>query len=295
MINPLVTVVMTTYGQENYIEESIKGVLSQFFNRDIELIISDDCSPDNTEAIVQKIIHTHPNGSWIKYIRHAENKGAIPNFAWSISQAKGKYIAICEGDDYWTDPLKLQKQIDFLENNKDYSIIYHKVKEINTSCNQADTILTSPDKEQTYELKHLAAKNFIHTPSVVFRKNFNELPPWIAYSPLGDYPLHMLNAQYGLIKYLPEEMAVYRVGNGIWSSQSRIHQIVNTMFTVKLLTLHFRDNKHLSHLLSHQYKLLLKSLTNYQNNYLSPETAAYNLSIKKLLIILIRKIKHIIL
>ncbi len=290
----LVSVAMPNYGQDQFISQAILGVLSQKAEFEIELIVANDCSPDNTEAIVQEIIQNHPNGSWIKYTRHAENKGAIPNFAWSISQAKGKYIAICEGDDYWTDPFKIQKQVDFLENNEEYSIIFHKVKEINTSGNEAYAILKSPDEEQTYNLKHLAAGNFIHTPSVVFRKNFDELPSWIIYSPLGDYPLHMLNAQYGLIKYLPEEMAAYRVGNGIWSSQSRVHQIVNTMFTVKLLTLHFFHKKETYHLLSIRYKHLFESLTKHLDKPISPETAAYRLSFKKLFIIIIKKIKHLI-
>ncbi len=105
------------------------------------------------------------------------------------------------------------------------------------------------------------------------------------------YPLHMLNTEYGLIKYLPEEMAIYRVGNGIWSSQSRVHQIVNTMFTVRLLSLYFFDKKEIYLHLDNQYKYLLESLTNYHNKHTS-ETAAYNLSFKKLLIILIKKIKH---
>ena len=109
----LVSVAMPNYGQDQFISQAILGVLSQKAEFEIELIVANDCSPDNTEAIVQEIIQNHPNGSWIKYTRHAENKGAIPNFAWSISQAKGKYIAICEGDDYWTDPFKIQKQIDF--------------------------------------------------------------------------------------------------------------------------------------------------------------------------------------
>lgn len=290
----LVSVAMPTYGQNQFISQAILGVLSQKAEFEIELIIANDCSPDDTEVIVQEIIQNHPNGSWIKYTRHAENKGAIPNFAWSISQAKGKYIAICEGDDYWTDPMKIQKQVDFLENNKDYNIIFHKVKEINPAGNLIHSnILNSPDEEKTYDLKHMAAGNFIHTPSVVFRKNFDELPSWIIYSPLGDYPLHMLNAQYGLIKYLPEEMAVYRVGNGIWSSQSRVNQIVNTMFTVKLLALHFFDKKEIYHLLSNRYKHLLESLTNH-NKTLSPEAAAYKLSFKKLFMIIIKKIKHLI-
>ncbi len=292
----LVSVGMPTYGQEKFIKEAVLGVLFQQCNFEVELIVADDCSQDNTAEIVQNIIETHPNGSWIKYIKHEKNKGAIPNFTWTFCQARGKYIAACEGDDYWTDPLKLQKQVDFLESNPDYSMVFHKVKEVDISGQQTDNVLTSPEQEETYDLKYLAKGNFIHTPSVVFRKNFSKFPDWINTSPIGDYPLHMLNAQYGLIKYLPEEMAVYRIGNGIWSSQSRTYQIINTMFTVKLLISQFSGKKEIKQTLTDQYNLLMTTLLSFQDHPVpvSPETVAYNLSFKKLFVIIIRKIKHLI-
>lgn len=293
----LVSVAMPNYAQADFISEAILGVLSQQANFDIELLVADDCSPDHTEDIVQHIIRTHPNGHWIKYIKHSKNKGAIPNFIWTFSQAKGKYIAACEGDDYWTDPLKLQKQIDFLENNPDYSIVFHKVKEVDLSGKQTDTILHSPEQEETYDLKDLAAGNLIHTPSVVFKKNFSEFPAWINVSPVGDYPLHMLNAQYGLIKYFPEEMAAYRVGAGIWSSQSRIYQFVNTLFTLRLLMLHFSDQPDIKGLLSGQSENLMKELKiNDLHQIISPSPAkkASELSYKELGTVLFKKIKKTI-
>lgn len=117
MKRPLVSVVMTTYGHEKYIEESIFGVLKQQTNFEVELIIANDRSPDNTDTIVEGIIATHPNANWIKYTCHEVNLGMMANLEWSSAQAKGKYIALCEGDDFWTDPLKLQKQVDLLQNN----------------------------------------------------------------------------------------------------------------------------------------------------------------------------------
>lgn len=243
---------MITYGHEQYIEESINGVLSQIFNAEVELIISNDNSPDNTEIIIQNLINTHPNGHWIKYIKHDENKGAIPNFTWSISQAKGKYIAICEGDDYWTDPLKLQKQVDFLELNPKYSLSFHKIKGI--SSNDTEPIIfNNPDEEKDYSINDLSKGNFIHTPSVVFRKNIQELPQWINHSPIGDYPLHMINASFGLIKYFPDCMATYRVGSGIWSTKSKVYQMVNVLFCLKLLIEHFKKNQQVNTNLKTQY------------------------------------------
>ncbi|WP_330745031.1 glycosyltransferase family 2 protein [Chryseobacterium sp. CP-77] len=273
MMNPKVSVVMITYGHEKYIEESINGVLSQAFNGEIELIISDDCSPDNTEAVVKNIINTHPNGHWIKYIKHTKNKGAIPNFVWTICESKGQYIAICEGDDYWKDPLKLQKQVDFLEENPDYSLTFHKINELTTRDEKFT--YPNPDTEETYTIEDLAKENFIITVSVVFRKNMEILPDWLKYSPIGDYPMHMLNASFGLIKYFPQEMATYRVGSGMWSTQNKVDQMVNTMYCLRFLLLHFKSNKEV-------HENLLVQYNNFRNALIRPfdEKKALDLKLK---------------
>lgn len=272
-MNPKVSVVMITYGHEKYIEESINGVLSQAFNGEIELIISDDCSPDNTEAVVKNIINTHPNGHWIKYIKHTKNKGAIPNFVWTICESKGQYIAICEGDDYWKDPLKLQKQVDFLEENPDYSLTFHKINELTTR--DENFTYPNPDTEETYTIEDLAKENFIITVSVVFRKNMEILPDWLKYSPIGDYPMHMLNASFGLIKYFPQEMATYRVGSGMWSTQNKVDQMVNTMYCLRFLLLHFKSNKEV-------HENLLVQYNNFRNALIRPfdEKKALDLKLK---------------
>lgn len=227
MVETLVSVVMITYGHEKYITESINNILSQQLDAEIELIISDDCSPDNTESIVKKIIKTHSNGHWIKYIKHTQNKGAIPNFVWTLSQAKGKYIAICEGDDYWTDPLKLQKQVDFLEENKDYVLCFHKVKILKTTGELVDDFITKVP--ENYEQRETLAKklNYIHTPSVLFRNVMQNEINSIEFknSPIGDYFLYMILTKYGKIGYLEDYMAVYRYGVGIFSSLNRIKHI----------------------------------------------------------------------
>ncbi|WP_294284028.1 glycosyltransferase [uncultured Chryseobacterium sp.] len=289
----LVSVAMPTYGQEKFISEALLGVLSQQCNFDIEILVADDCSPDNTEEIVQNIIENHPNGSWIKYIRHKKNRGAIPNFAWTISQTTGKYIAICEGDDYWTDPLKLQKQVDFLERSPEYSIVFHKVKEVDLH-GVSTGILVSPDNEETYDIYKLAAGNFIHTPSVVFKKNFREFPEWMDISPIGDYPLHMLNAQYGLIKYLPEEMAVYRVGSGIWSSQSKIYKYINTLITLKLLISYFSNLPDVQAVLTKQYNSWLDELQTVKVQNIicyDPEKISDHFTYKALVSMILKKIR----
>jgi glycosyltransferase involved in cell wall biosynthesis len=120
----MVSVDMITYKHEAYIAQAIEGVLMQETNFEYDLIIADDCSPDKTEEIVKNIIATHPKGHIIKYFRHEKNIGMNQNGLFAVQQCKGKYIAICEGDDYWTDPLKLQKQVDFLEANLAYGLVF---------------------------------------------------------------------------------------------------------------------------------------------------------------------------
>ncbi len=114
-----ISVWMITYNHEHFIREAILGVLSQQCSYDIELVITDDCSTDNTEAVV-KSLQSHPRGGIIKYIRQPINKGILCNAILNLENCNGDYIAMCEGDDYWIDPLKLQKQFNILENNPEY-------------------------------------------------------------------------------------------------------------------------------------------------------------------------------
>lgn len=127
MINqqPVVSVVVITYGHELYIEQTIKGVFTQKTDFTVELIIANDSSPDHTDDVVKKILLETPANINVKYTRHPINIGVMPNFAWAINQSSGKYIALCEGDDYWNDPLKLQKQVNALENNPIIDICTH--------------------------------------------------------------------------------------------------------------------------------------------------------------------------
>lgn len=272
-IKPKVSVIMITYGHEKYIKEAIEGVFLQKTDFLVELIIANDQSPDSSDEIIREVIKTCPSNISVKYILNENNLGVNANYLNAYENTEGKYIASCEGDDYWIDPLKLQKQVDFLENNEEYSITFHKIKEF-TDRKEKFTY-PNPDEEKTYTIQDLCKENFIITVSVVFRKNMETLPEWLPYSPIGDYPLHLLNASFGLIKYFPEEMAVYRVGSGMWSTQNTIDQIVNTMFCLKFLLTHFKNNQEVFTGLKIQYD-------NFQKALLKPyeEKKALELKIK---------------
>ena len=194
-----VSVIMITYGHEKFLTQAIEGVLMQEVNFDIELIVADDCSPDKTKEVVEKIINTHPKSHLIRYTKHSVNKGMQPNFIWAYQQCKGEYIALCEGDDYWIDNKKLQKQVDFLEAESQYVMCFHKVDVLKTNGEIVDDFLTKVPEQFQLRETLLAKGNYIHTPSVMFRNNLITIPDIFHQSPIGDFLLYALLTKYGNI------------------------------------------------------------------------------------------------
>lgn len=227
-VNPIVSVCVLTYQQASYIKECLDGILMQQTDFPFEIILGEDGSTDGTRKICIEYAKKYPEKIRL-FLHYRDNNISIAgrmtarfNLLYSLFCSRGRYIAYCEGDDYWIDPKKLQKQIDFLNLNKDYSICFHRVFE--QQDNHQVLSKLNPDKENTYTILDLANGNLIHTPSVVFRNQlFESFPEWFNKVPVGDYAIHMINAQYGKIKYFPEVMAVYRIHEGgVWSSKSRI-------------------------------------------------------------------------
>lgn len=212
-----VSVCMITYSHEKFIAEAINGVLMQECDFEIELVVSDDCSLDSTDIVIQNILRNHPRASRIKYIKQEKNIGMMPNFIFAMKHCLGEYIALCEGDDYWTDPLKLQKQVDFLEKNDDYVLCFHKGEILKTDGEIVDDFLTKvPENYENIETLTRFG-NYILTPSVVFRNVIKEFPFEFELTPIGDYFLYIMLAEYGKLKKLEEKMCVYRYGGGFSS------------------------------------------------------------------------------
>ena len=212
MLNDIVvSVSMITYKHEAYIAQAINGVLMQQTNFEYELIVADDSSPDKTERVVLEIINSHPKGHLIRYFRHKENLGMHSNGIFATQQCRGKYIAICEGDDYWTDPLKLHKQVEFLEANSGCGLIYSNYNSLrnnelipNSSLNMNYPTLSSYFQD---DLK------FIYTGSWVMRNCLDDYTPLKSEVVLpGDVQVvcYLLNLGFK-VKYQDEVMGVYRV------------------------------------------------------------------------------------
>jgi glycosyltransferase involved in cell wall biosynthesis len=245
--NPLVTICTLTYNQESFIKQTVESLLMQETDFEFEVIISDDGSTDSTVEIIKDLITSHEKGYRIKLLAH-ENMGVLPNYIYTFKQCRGKYVAFCEGDDYWTDPKKLSIQVEFLEKNPDYSICFHQVNKIF----EDDVVGKAPteEEENTFVLKDLAKSPLMYTPSVMMRAEHMNLPKWYEEAPLFDYPLQMMVAKKGKIKYLPLNMANYRVGTGIWTTGKGSGQMKKLEKLIYLLQREFSDNDEIYSILS---------------------------------------------
>ena len=225
--DPVVSVVCITFNHEKYIAETIKGFLAQETSFKFEVIIANDASTDRTGEIVHDLAQSTSNIEFV-IINRASNMGVQCNFLDALSRARGKYVAICEGDDYWINNLKLQKQKDLLDNSPSAAICFHPVQIIYESGEEQSQF---PEKGFfNFSIKELARANFIQTNSVMYRWGFRGPLVWEIPSKAlpTDWILHLYHAEQGGIVFIDEIMAVYRKHDaGIWSSaaDNRIHRI----------------------------------------------------------------------
>lgn len=220
-INIKVSVVVTTYNHKSYIKECLDGILIQQTNFPIEIILGEDESNDGTREICIEYANKYPD---IIHLFLRSRKDVIYingtptgryNFMENLNACKGKYIALCEGDDYWTDPLKLQKQVGFLEENPDYGICFHNVLQINTLNETTKMIIPNVQKDTDFSINDYILENKTATCSIMFRKeNFwLELPDWFLRSPFGDWAvvLKVMKNSNEKGRVLKDTMGVYRI------------------------------------------------------------------------------------
>jgi glycosyltransferase involved in cell wall biosynthesis len=237
----LVEIPMCTYNQGNFIAQAIEGILKQKTTFKYRVIIGEDSSIDNTKEIVQGYIDKYPEK--VKGIFHERNLGVYENSKILFSVCKAKYIALCDGDDYWIDPNKLQSQVEFLESNPAYSFCFHRVYDLSGDGELVLSPVVVNSEPKSFSINDLAKGNFIHTLSVVYRNNFkNGLPDWFHKAPIGDYVLHMLNASFGDFYYMPRPMGVYRKFIGMYGAQGSIRRNIDNYETLQLLFQHFDDD-----------------------------------------------------
>lgn len=219
---PLVSVCCITYNQEAYIRDCLEGFMMQKMDFPFEVLIHDDASTDRTADIIREYEAKYP--SIVKPICQKENqhsKGLPINLTFNYPRVQGKYIALCEGDDYWTDPLKLQKQFDFMESHPDYSGCFHNAIQKNEKTGSRELYLKKPIKKDLSISDILCNNGCMPTASVFFRAEFiKDISEYRKSAPVGDLPLEVCLADKGKVKYLDETMAVYRLfAAGSWSDR----------------------------------------------------------------------------
>uniref|UniRef100_A0A7V3E6Q4 Glycosyltransferase n=1 Tax=Ignavibacterium album TaxID=591197 RepID=A0A7V3E6Q4_9BACT len=212
----LVSVCMITYNHEKYIAQAIDSVLMQRTNFDFEIVIGEDCSTDRTREIVLEYKAKYPDK--IKLLLQEKNVGMMQNFIDTFNACKGKYIALLEGDDYWTDQYKLKKQVDILEAHPEYSM-----------CFTARNVVDSDNKflrEEHYPDKIYTTKDvvegFIPSTQTIVLRNYQDLHKFLYQNhnhPSGDRLVAYYCSLMGPIYYIDEVTACYREsGEGVWSS-----------------------------------------------------------------------------
>lgn len=226
-IIPVVSVTVATYQHVNYIKECLDGILMQKTNFPIEIIIGEDGSTDGTQEICKEYAHAHTDKIRLfirdrKLSQYKDKDGSIQRFngLWNRMSCRGKYIAFCEGDDYWTDPLKLQKQVDFLESHPDYVMCSHCFKQyMQKEGIYNDEWYGDISDSIVYDLDTLIHGGWYHHPlSVMFRSDKLNLQEYARYPYSMDAVLffHLLKKGPGIM--LNEDMAVYRIHTGgVWS------------------------------------------------------------------------------
>jgi glycosyltransferase involved in cell wall biosynthesis len=225
MQTPLVTVTLIAYNAEAYIKDAIEGCLMQQVDFPYELIIHDDASKDRTQHIISEYAKQYPDK--IFPITQTENQFSKGNEIYAdfiIPKARGKYIAFMEADDYWIDPLKLQKQIDFMENHTDFSMCFTGTKEIRSSGSKKVRIKRYRNRDSVCSAKDviLMGGRLVDMISAVVRKSiYDDVPAWYHYSQIWDNTIPLLALTCGKIQYLNEITAVYRYNvPGGWTQKN---------------------------------------------------------------------------
>jgi glycosyltransferase involved in cell wall biosynthesis len=235
---PVVSVCLITYNHEKYIRKAIESVLQQRTLFSYELIIAEDCSTDNTRNIIQEYSKKYP--SIIRLILQEKNVGPENNFIDLLSSAKGKYIAYFEGDDYWTDNEKIQKQVEFLENHPEFVLVFHNVDVVSQEGKFISKVYPKKRK-QVIKFIDLVKGDYTKTCSSIFRNDLRKLRPIFdkVLRP-DDTTLYMLLLDGSSAYYIEDSMAAYRIHEGgIWSTRKKELQLLYSLDFLKRIIAYY--------------------------------------------------------
>ena len=221
-----VSVVMTSFEHERYIARALDGVLAQR-GVDFDLLVGDDASTDGTRAVIAEYARAHPGVIRTFLPERNLGNGGKAIFAELIEMARGDYLAVLDGDDYWTAHDKLLRQVAYLDEHPECSMCFHNVLCAYEGEVRADERFNGPDQPAEVEVAALLDRCVVASCSPMFRREtISPLPPWYFDLPWGDWSLYFLAAEHGALRYLPDVMGVYRIHDaGMYSRLSRLEAL----------------------------------------------------------------------
>jgi glycosyltransferase involved in cell wall biosynthesis len=209
-----VSALIVTYNHERFVRQALDSALLQRLPQPFEILVSEDCSTDGTRAIVHEYAERHPQ--LIRLLLSEQNLHSNEVVARGFRAARGRYVALLDGDDYWTSDDKLRAQVEFLEARPDLTICFHNVQVVDEHSQSMGRLWTAPGQPELSGLHELLRGNPIAASSVVYRRAaVAELPAWYErFFPVTDWPLHVLYAREGRIGYLDRTLGAYRLHSG---------------------------------------------------------------------------------
>lgn len=241
---PLVSVCCVTYNHARFIRDALEGFLMQEADFPFEVIVHDDCSTDGTTELLREYEARFPGRLRVMYEEENQFSKGKKMFALTFAEARGKYVALCEGDDYWTDPRKLARQAALMEAHPEYAFSFHPARWLDhQGAEVVERKFAPPFVRESYTIDDLLEQgNFIPTCSTMFRGELlRDYPAWMYRTSYGDVALYLYAATRGRIGFVGEPMAAYRFhGAGAWGGQNYRAHLEGLTRTLRLVA----DNLH---------------------------------------------------
>lgn len=215
----LVSINCITYNHEKYIADALESFLMQKTSFDFEILVGEDCSTDGTRKVVERYALQYPDK--VKLITSDSNVGFQRNMLRLFAHSQGKYIAICEGDDFWTDSSKLQIQVDYMEGHPECSLCFHAAEKVLVDKVPTGEIVSPYERDCVSSTEDIILRGgWFPTASLLFpTKYIKKTPGFLKNAPVTDYPMMMILSSKGYPYYFNKVMAAYRIGvPGSWSS-----------------------------------------------------------------------------
>jgi glycosyltransferase involved in cell wall biosynthesis len=226
VMTPRVTVALRTYNHAPYIGQALESALAQRTSFPVEIVVGDDCSTDGARDIIVASHRAHPDRIRLVFPERNLGQGGRPMVAATIEAARGEFVATLDGDDYWTDERKLQRQVEFLDAHPECSMCFHDVLEVIEDGSRSARRLNESAPAELTGIDDILAGCYIGACSPLMRSAVvKPLPAWFVDMPMGDWQLYVLAAEKGPIGFIPAVMGAYRIhAGGLWNSLDKVAQ-----------------------------------------------------------------------